>query len=74
MNILYNQPVTVAISKSKRIGWVGIVWHTEGKMINNINLWVPDRNTLRTTETTIQDPSFIVLLENPEEMLKYRER
>lgn len=45
LNGLYNQPDIVALMKSKRIGWTGHVWQAEGKMLNKISSWVPNKKS-----------------------------
>jgi len=49
LNRLYNQPDIIAIMKSKRIEWAGHAWCAEGRMLNKITSWMPDR----TTETAM---------------------
>lgn len=40
---LYNQPDIVAVMKSKRIGWAGHVSRAEGKILNKITSWKPNK-------------------------------
>jgi len=76
---LYNQLDIVAVMKSKRIGWAGHVWHAEGKILNKITSWKPNkkrplgRPRQRWSDRVYQDLRLIGV-ENPEEMANDRER
>jgi hypothetical protein len=76
---IYDQPDILTVMKSKRIGWAGHVWRAEGKILNKITLWKPNkkrplsRPRQRWSDRVYQDLRLIGV-ENPEEIAKDRER
>jgi len=67
--------------KSKRIGWAGHVWRAEGKILNKITSWKPNkkrplgRPRQRWSDRVyISRSNRLIGVENPEEMANDRER